>query len=106
MADGVIDPGAKCGNVLVKENIFTNRNAWKKAQSENQACSFAKHLLSTGKPPPKAAGKTAGDYFNEVRFYCREGKLTKDGLLVSKINPQSVMSGNIKKERKSSFQNL
>ena len=83
---------------LVTDNIFTNKAAWRKAQCENQACSFAKHLLKTGKPPPKATGKTAGEYYNEVRFYCRESTLTPDGLLVHRTSP-SAMSGNIRRDR-------
>jgi hypothetical protein len=57
--DGVIDPGAKNGSIngLSGENVFTNKVAWKKAQDENQACSFAKHLLRTGKPSPQSCWK-------------------------------------------------
>ena len=95
--DGVIDPGAK--NCSISEAApFSNRIAWKKAQQQNPPCAFAKSLLATGKPPPKAVGKHAGHYYNEVRFYCREASISRDGLLVVKTKPD-VQSGNICRER-------
>ena len=98
--DGIITNEPKCAAMgsLLKMNIFTNRNAWKKAQADNQACAFAIHLLSSGKTPPKAVGKTAGPYFNEVRFYCREGALANDGLLVSKTQLKATIE-NVPKEK-------
>ena len=68
------------------------------AQEQNPACGYAKHLLTTGKPPPKAAVKTTGDYFNEVRFYCREASLSPEGILVVKM-PANVLTENIERER-------
>ena len=64
--DSVVDEGAK--NCKVTELGFTNREAWKNSQEANQACQVAKQLLSSGKPPPKAIGKTAGEYWNDVQF--------------------------------------
>ena len=98
--DGVVDnKDATVGKLAIaKVDLFNNRNAWKTAQANNQACGFAKHLLTTGKPPPRAVGKTAGEYFNEVRFYCREATVDKDGLLVNKTNPDP-MSGNVSRHR-------
>ena len=95
--DSIIDPGAKNSNI--SEDIgFTNREAWKAAQNSNQACVVAKHLLSTGKPPPKAIGKNTGEYWNDVRHYCRDATIAKDGLLVVKTKPD-VISGNVSRER-------
>ena len=98
--EGVITNEAKCAamDASTKENIFTNRNAWKKAQADNQACAHATHLLSSGKTPPKAVGKTAGPYFNEVRFYCREGTIAKDGLLVSKTGSKMTTGSSLKEK--------
>ena len=52
--------------LMFHTDVFNNKVAWKKAQENNAACGYAKHLLSTGKPPPKAAGKMSGKYFNKV----------------------------------------
>ena len=95
--DGVIDPGAKITKIDTA-SPFSNRIAWKKAQENNPACGFAKSLLKTGKPPPKAIGKSAGEYFNEVRFYCREATISRDGVLVAHSNP-TMLSGLINRER-------
>ena len=95
--DSIIDPGAKNSNI--SESLgFSNREAWKAAQSSNQACAVAKHLMMTGKPPPKAIGKNSGEYWNDVRHYCRNAVIAKDGLLVVKSQPD-VLSGNVSRER-------
>ena len=95
--DAIIDPGAKNNNI--SEDIgFANRQAWKTAQNSNQACSVAKQLLTSGKPPPKATGKNTGEYWNDVRTYCREATIAKDGLLVVKNKPE-LLSGNVLRER-------
>ena len=95
--DTIIDPGAKNNNI--SEDIgFANRQAWKTAQNSNQACSVAKQLLTSGKPPPKATGKNTGEYWNDVRTYCREATIAKDGLLVVKNKPE-LLSGNVLRER-------
>ena len=78
--------------------LYTKKNAWKNAQNNNPACGYAKHLLSSGKPPPKATGKTSGDYWNKIRFYCREAKISPDGLLIVRNLPD-VKSGNIPRNR-------
>ena len=95
--EGVIDPGAKNSNISYSDT-YTNRVAWKKAQQRNPACAFAKTLLSSGKTPPRAVGKNTGDYYNEVRFYCREASLSRDGLLVVNSKPDAL-SGNVSRER-------
>ena len=95
--DAIIDPGAKNNNI--SEDIgFANRQAWKTAQNSNQACSVAKQLLTSVKPPPKATGKNTGEYWNDVRTYCREATIAKDGLLVVKNKPE-LLSGNVLRER-------
>ena len=72
---------------------------WRRGRgSSNQACSVAKQMLSSGKPPPKAIGKTSGEYWNDVRQYCRDATLAKDGLLIVKTKPDNL-SGNISRER-------
>ena len=96
--DSVVDEGAKNCNITNKSSGFTNRNSWKSAQESNNACTTAKQLLSSGKPPPKAMGKTSGEYWNDIRHYCRDASISKDGLLVVKIKP-SDLSGNIERER-------
>ena len=94
--DSVVDEGAK--NCKVIEIGFANREAWRNCQEANQACKTAKKLLTSGKPPPKAIGKTAGEYWNDVRQYCRDASIAKDGLLVVKSKPEAL-SGNIARER-------
>ena len=94
--DCVVDEGAK--NCKVTDLGFTNREAWRTSQDANQACQVAKQLLSSGKPPPKAIGKTAGEYWNDVRQYCRDASISRDGLLVVKTKP-ATLSGNIARER-------
>ena len=95
--DSVIDEGAK--NCQIKnDSNYTNRVSWISAQSSNQACVVAKQLLTSGKPPPKAIGKTSGEYFNDIRQYCRDATVAKDGLLVVKAKPD-LLSGNIPRER-------
>ena len=96
--DSVVDPGAK--NCKIGENSpgFTNKESWKSAQQSNQACMVTKQLLSSGKPPPKAMGKTSGEYWNDIRQYCREASISNDGLLVVKTQPKDL-SGNIARER-------
>ena len=98
--DGVIDNKEQStGRInICKADIYSNKNAWKTAQDNNPACTFTKGLLTSGKPPPKAAGKTSGDYYNEVRAFCREVTLAPDGLLVVKAKPD-LMSGNIPRNR-------
>ena len=95
--DSIIDPGAKNNNI--SESLgFSNREAWKAAQNSNQACAVAKHLMTTGKPPPKAIGKNTGEYWNDVRHYCRDAIIARDGLLVVKSQPD-VLSGSVSRER-------
>ena len=94
--DSVVDDGAK--NCKLTDFGFTNREAWKNCQNANQACKIAKQLLTSGKPPPKAIGKSTGEYWNDVRQYCRDACISKDGLLVVKSKPE-VLSGNIPRER-------
>ena len=99
--DSVIVDGAKnCSIVNTSESSagYTNRESWKSAQNSNAACSEAKKLLSSGKPPPKALGKYSGEYWNDIRHYCRDVSIAKDGLLVVKSKPENV-SGNICRER-------
>ena len=95
--DAVVDPGAK-NCTFNNESGFDNREAWKSAQLKNQACIVAKQLLETGKPPPKACGKTAGEFYNDVRQYYREASIANDGLLVVKSQP-NLISGNVLRER-------
>ena len=94
----VIDEGAKNCSINASTQGFTNKQSWKSAQQSNQACVVAKQFLSSGKPPPKAMGKTAGEYWNDIRQYCRDASISKDGLLVVKTNPNNL-SGNIARER-------
>ena len=44
------------------------------------------------------AGKTAGEYWNDIRQYCRDASITKDDLLVVKTKPNDL-SGNVARER-------
>ena len=94
--DGVIDPGAKISKIDIASH-YSNRIAWKKAQVNNPACGFATTLLKTGKPPPRAIGKPAGEYFNKDRFYCREATISRDGVLVAHSKP-SALSGPVERE--------
>ena len=96
--DSVIEVGANLSSISEVTSGFTNRASWKVAQEANQACTVAKQLLSSGKPPPKAIGKTSGDYWNDIRQYCRDASISKDGLLVVKSQP-NVISGNIPRDR-------
>ena len=75
-----------------------NRLSWKSTQNANQACSVAIKLLTTGKPPPKATGKNVGEYWNDVRKYCKVASVARDGTLVVKAEP-SLNSGNIAREK-------
>ena len=43
-------------------------------------------------------GKTAGEYWNDIRHYCRDASISKDGVLVVKAKP-SNLSGNTERER-------
>ena len=95
--DSVVDEGAK--NCQIKnEANYNNKTSWKSAQEANQACVISKQLLTSGKPPPKAIGKTSGEFYNDIRQYCRDATVTKDGLLVVKAKPD-LLSGNIPRER-------
>ena len=97
--DSVIDGNAKLDHISeATGNGFTNRLSWKSAQESNQACLIAKQLLTSGKLPPKAVGKTSGEYWNDVRQYHRDASISKDGLLVVKSQP-NVISGNIPRDR-------
>ena len=95
--DGVINPGARNGNITGVDP-YASTAAWKKAQQNNPPCAYAKSLLTTGKTPPKATGKNAGEYHNEVRFYCREASVSKEGLLVARSLPDPK-SGNVRRDR-------
>ena len=95
----VLEPAAKnCSLSTTNAEGFASRSAWKQAQNENQACQQAKHLLTTGKPPPKAAGKHSGELWNDIRQYFRDATVAKDGLLVVKSLPETL-SGNVSRER-------
>ena len=96
--DGVLEEGLKLTNISHSSSGFTNLVSWKKAQESNQACTVAKQMLTSGKPPPKAIGKTSGEYWNVVRQYCRDASVSRDGLLVVKSSPD-VKSGNIPRDR-------
>jgi hypothetical protein len=96
-SDGVLNPGAKNANITGVDP-YANRAAWKKAQDDNPPVGCAKNLLTTGKTPPRATGKNAGEHYNEVRFYCREATLSKDGMLVARSVPDPK-SGNVIRER-------
>ena len=95
----VLEPAAKnCSLATNDLEGFSSRTAWRQAQSENLACQQSKHFLVTGKPPPKATGKYVGELWNDIRQYCREATVAKDGLLVVKTTPDDL-SGNIIRER-------
>ena len=96
--DSPVDEGAKNCRICHDDKHFSNREAWLNAQNSNQACVIAKQLLASGKPPPKAIGKNTGEYWNDVRQYCRDATIAKDGLLVVKSKPD-VLSGNVVRER-------
>ena len=95
--DATVDDGAKNCHLQNNSN-YNNRESWKAAQLNNQACSLSIQMLTSGKPPPKAMGKTAGEFYNDVRQYCRDATVAKDGLLVVKAKPE-LLSGNIPRER-------
>ena len=95
--DSTMDTGAKNCSIDA-DNSFNNREAWKTAQLGNQACMIAKQLLISGKPPPKAIGRTTGEFYNDVRQYCRDASIAADGTLVVKTTPD-ILSGNIARQR-------
>ena len=95
--DSVVDDGAKNCRIENKSD-YDNKESWKSAQNGNQACIITKQLLTSGKPPPKAMGKTSGEFYNDIRQYCRDASVTKDGLLVVKSKPD-LLSGNIPRDR-------
>ena len=97
MIDTTVDASSKNCKIAA-DTGFNNREAWKSAQFGNQACMLAKQLLSSGKPPPKASGKTFGEFFNDVRQYCRDASIARDGTLIVKSEPD-LLSGNIMRER-------
>ena len=94
--DSIVDEGAK--NCRIESTGFSNRVSWLNSQKANQACNTARQLLTSGKPPPKAIGKNTGEFWNDVRQYCREATIANDGLLVVKAEPD-MMSGNLSRER-------
>ena len=97
--DSILEDGPKLNSLNIEKNAsFTNRQAWKQAQSSNQACCQAKKLLQSGKPPPKSIGKYAGEYWNDVRRYYRECRIAKDGLLVVQTGADTL-SGNIHRDK-------
>ena len=96
--ESIVDESAKNGKIELSSAGFSNRSSWLSSQKSNQACSTAKQHLASGKPPPKAMGKNTGEYWNDVRQYCRDATLAKDELLVVKSEPD-MMSGNLNRER-------
>ena len=96
--NGDLEQNAKYCALKTDETIMASREAWRKAQASNQACSVASKLLKSGKPPPKAVGKHAGDYWNDIRKYCRDASIAADGTLVVKTPPE-LQSGDIERER-------
>ena len=96
--EGDLDDEAKLGAIKSDDNVMASGTAWKTAQSNNRACSVAIKLLNSGKPPPKATGKTAGEYWNDVRKYVRDATVASNSTLVVKT-PPSEQSGNIDRER-------
>ena len=95
----VLEPEAKNCSIVTESNEgFASRSAWKQAQNENKACQLTKHFLTTGKPPPKAIGKHTGELWNDIRQYCRDVSMAKDGLLIVKSRPEQL-SGNVERER-------
>ena len=93
-----MDEGAKNCSITNSQVDYSNRQSWKAAQMSNEACKVAIKLLTSGKPPPKAMGKTSGEYWNDVRQYCRDASVAKDGLLVVKAQ-SDVVSGNLVRDR-------
>ena len=71
--NSILEDGPKlCSSTNDENHIpFANRTAWKQAQMSNQACCETRKSLISGKPPPKASGKYAGEYWNDVRRYFR-----------------------------------
>ena len=55
-------------------------------------------LLNSGKPPPRPLGKNTGEYWNDIRKYCRDASLAADGTLIVKT-PPSMLTGDIERER-------
>ena len=96
--NGNLDDESQLCQITVKNSFMTNRQAWRKAQTANQACNVAVKLLTSGKPPPKACGKKVGEYWNDVRRYCRDASVARDGTLIVQT-PPSIGSGNIERER-------
>ena len=95
---GNIELESQLLSVAPQEIFMASRQSWNKAQLSNQACSVAIKFLTSGKPPPKATGKNTGEYWNDVRRYCKEASVAKDGTLVVKAPPM-IQSGNIPRER-------
>ena len=96
MAETVLDPAARNGAAEVTNSpAMINRKSWKEAQKQDDACRKAHTYLRTGKVPPS----TVGEFFCQVRQYCRDAVISpKDGLLVVPVTPK-LLTGDIARER-------
>ena len=95
--DSAVDSSAKNCSINTDSN-YSSREAWRIAQLGNHACVIAKQLLTTGKHPPKAVGRTSGEFYNDVRQYCRDASIASDGTLIVNTPPE-ITSGNITRHR-------
>ena len=91
----VLDPAAKNAAINVVPPVpMTNRQAWKQAQINCDACKSAFNHLRSGKIPSSKPGSLNCT----IRDYCREASISPDNLLVVKVQPKAL-TGNISRER-------
>ena len=84
MTDTVLDPAARCSAFDV-DTSFSNRQAWRQAQQNSDACKAAVAYLKSGKVPHSKPGEMN----NEIRHYVRHAMLAPDGLLITTGDAQS-----------------
>ena len=95
MAETVLDPAARnAGAEVLPSPIMINRKSWRQAQKQNEACKAAYNHLRTGKTPPSKVG----EFFCQVRQYCRDAIISEDKLLVVPVTPK-LLTGDIARER-------
>ena len=95
MVTSVVDPTAKNAAISAVPPVpMTNRQAWKQAQINCNACKAAFNHLRSGKTPSAKPGPQNCI----IREYCREASISPDNLLVVKAQPKAL-TGNISRER-------
>ena len=79
-------------NQITLDTSMTNRQAWKAAQNQSDACKAAISHLKSGKVPSSKPGDTN----NETRHYVRHASLAPDGLLVTTGDQSTYAPGDPK----------